>query len=220
LPASHRDDAATGLSHGYARKVVLGCPRKSTSANFEYWSIDELRLAFGILREQHDVPLRFFFQIDGLDEYDEDRYEVIEIMKHISKASCVKLLVSSRPWLCFERAYGGSAECRKLYLHHLTEKDIKLFPRETLERYTVGLHIEDWTLCQDLIAEITKRAQGVFLWVYLVIRSLRNGSTMVTLLLYYRADYVYFLRISISFSIMIWGRSNPSTRSTLRAPSW
>jgi len=59
-------------------------------------------------------------------------------------------------------------------LHELTRKDIELFARENLMTFSRYTEFES-SLFDDLVCDIGKRAQGVFLWVRLVVRSLRDG---------------------------------------------
>ena len=77
----------------------------------------------------------------------------------------------------FENAYGHICG-RKIRLQDLTWLDIKRFVTDELEenRYFRELRALD-NRCQDLVTEIVDRADGVFLWVSLVVLSLRRGLT-------------------------------------------
>ncbi|KAI4643120.1 hypothetical protein J4E93_007189 [Alternaria ventricosa] len=110
---------------------------------------------------------------DGLDEYYGDSWEVIETLRDLSEAPNVKLCLSSRPWNCFKDSFGrGNPHVLRLYEY--TRPDIELFARENLLSNRPYMDYEP-TLFDDLVQEIGERAQGVFLWVRLVVRSLRNG---------------------------------------------
>lgn len=93
-----------------------------------------------------------------------------------SASACIKICASSRPWNCFKDAFGEDTD-RKLYLQDLTREDIKLFAREKLADHAVskGILQDKDFLYQELIEEIVERAHGVFLWVFLAVRSLREG---------------------------------------------
>jgi len=48
---------------------------------------------------------RFFFFIDGLDEFDGNCTELVDFVLEHSARSNVKMCVASRPWLEFEDAF-------------------------------------------------------------------------------------------------------------------
>ncbi|ORY12629.1 hypothetical protein BCR34DRAFT_650510 [Clohesyomyces aquaticus] len=117
----------------------------------------------------------FFFLIDGLDEYNGHHEEIVDILQDLNSSKNIKLCVSSRPWNRFEHAFGSSDE-RKLYLRTLTAKDIELFTKEQLLSQIKTLHLqEELSTYHSITDEIVARAKGVFLWVVLVVRSLRDG---------------------------------------------
>lgn len=142
------------------------------------WDILELSQMFEKLVQQESMSLRFCFFIDGLDEFDGDPYEIVQIFNSLSKSSHMKMCLSSRPWDIFEDAYGQDLD-RKLYLQDLTRGDIDLYVRNNLEphRALVDLTPEDKAQYQTVIEEIVDKSKGVFLWVVLVVRSLYDGLT-------------------------------------------
>jgi hypothetical protein len=86
------------------------------------WSMTELIQAFQILIS-HD-SMRFFFFIDGLDEFDGDGAELATfIFDSIASRSNIKFCVASRPWLVFEDAFLHRPSLR---LEDLTAPDIQL----------------------------------------------------------------------------------------------
>ncbi|KAH6114436.1 hypothetical protein HBI69_124190 [Parastagonospora nodorum] len=109
--------------------------------------------------EQSDRRLCFF--IDGLDEYVGATVDVIELTAVLRKLPNVKLCISSRQWNEFEDAYGESRST-KLYMQDFNSKDINAY-------------IDDEVQGEALIEEIVAAANGVFLWVVLVVRSFQEG---------------------------------------------
>ncbi|KAI9935071.1 hypothetical protein MW887_000692 [Aspergillus wentii] len=115
--------------------------------------------------------------IDGLDELDGDddqRLEVIHLLKELSGYPHVKLCISSRPWEIFKDAF---ASCPNLRLEDLTRKDIENYINgkvQANETFQLLRQNED-DLCCQLVNEIIDKAQGVWLWVVLVVRSLLRG---------------------------------------------
>ncbi|KKY34004.1 putative small s protein [Diaporthe ampelina] len=120
---------------------------------------------------------RFCFFIDGLDEYDGKPLEVIELTGHLRSLPHVKVCVSSRPWNEFEQAFGGDG-AKKLYMQDFNKVDISAYIDNTftMDKNFQGLEPEDKTVQgAALIKEIAEAANGVFLWVYLVVRSFQEG---------------------------------------------
>ena len=151
----------------------------------EVWRPIELSRAFERLQDLASMSTKFCFFIDGLDEYDGDHFELIDNMMNIVRSPHIKLCLSSRPWNCFEDAFGKEIDC-KLYLQDLTREDIEIYVKKKLARpMTWASTHRDAFRYQELALDIVERAQGVFLWVFLVVRSLQeglaNGDSITTL---------------------------------------
>ena len=139
------------------------------------WTISELSDAFRRLAEE-DLNTKFCFFIDGLDEFDGDHHKLVELIVDMTRTSRVKILASSRPWLVFQDAFERSP---KLMLQDLTYNDIKTFTHDTLyhhPRFFRLLSLEP-EKAPKLVNEIVAKASGVFLWVFLVVKSLMEGLT-------------------------------------------
>jgi hypothetical protein len=149
------------------------------------WDIDELSEALhGTLRlTQHRACFSVF--VDGLDEYEGDIHEFLRVLNGFMRYPNIKFCLSSRPWNIFEDNYGHDKD-RKLYLQDLTKQDISNYTCSNLKKHMATLRFR----CADLdlsplVEEIIIKAQGVFLWVSLVVRSLcmglSNGDDLGTL---------------------------------------
>lgn len=139
------------------------------------WSCAELTAALRHLSTSTPANKKFCFFIDGLDEYNGDHLDLIEIMSQATESPHIKICLSSRPWNCFEDAFGTDSR-QKLYLQDLTREDIEIYTKAKLTMPTyLPPNAKDRASYQRLISDIVERAQGVFLWVYLVVVSLRNG---------------------------------------------
>ena len=134
------------------------------------WSRAELQEALLRLFPMLDNVCLF---VDGLDEFNDDHEDLIHLLKSLL-AQRVKICVTSRPWLIFENHFGGGALLR---LQDLTYHDIKLYVHQTLYESArmVQLSQSNSTEASDLVESIVQRAEGVFLWVFLVVRSLLMG---------------------------------------------
>ena len=146
-------------------------------ADLPPWTDAELLDAFrALLRNTSQTHCLCLF-IDGLDEFDgnfDQQTELVHFLVEASKSESVKICVSSRPYPVFQTAFG---EFPHLRLEDLTRDDIKVYVADELGQSPdfVSLRLIYRDRCSDLIQEIVQKAQGVFLWVYLVVRSLRQG---------------------------------------------
>ena len=152
-----------------------------------HWSRVELIKTFAKLSSEPIMLKRACFFIDGLDESDGDHEELIRLLQGFSRANKIEICASSRPWNVFERAFGRESH-PMLRLEDLTRKDITLYVRETLEQNDLfnQLRKRENAHCVDLVEEVVSKAQGVFLWVFLVVRFLITGLT--------NADHITDLR--------------------------
>lgn len=147
-----------GLSSGYLKSS---------------WSLKSLKAAFQLLVGQTAVPLKLCLLIDGLDEFEGDPEELSEIFKAI-KSTHVKVCVSSRPWVVFKDSFQSLPYLR---LQDLTRPDIEHYVSQSLarsepfQRLAMGHPLATTAFIQ----EIVEKADGVFLWVVLVVRSLLTG---------------------------------------------
>jgi hypothetical protein len=138
------------------------------------FSLPRLEEAFISLSDLASEELRFCFFVDGLDEYDGDPEMLIKIFTIISKSPFVKVCLSSRPWLVFDEAFEG---CPNLRLQDLTWSDIRHYVDDKLD---TNLRMEtlkksNAAAASFLVRTIVNKANGVFLWVYIVTRSVLEG---------------------------------------------
>ncbi|KAI0386447.1 hypothetical protein F5Y04DRAFT_276054 [Hypomontagnella monticulosa] len=118
----------------------------------------------------HSSPSsRFFFMIDGLDEFDGDHQEIINLIISSARNPNVKFLVSSRPIPACVDAF---SMCPTLQLHDLTHDDIQKYVEDLLQDSFKKRHTLEMP---QLVEEVVEKACGVFLWVVLVARSLLTG---------------------------------------------
>jgi predicted transcriptional regulator len=165
--------------------IHIASPRRwrDSSEVHDSWSLRELRIAMKniaswespktsaqVHRDVKPVPRLCLF-IDGLDEYKADHLGLIQLLKAISAAATIKICVSSRPWNVFTKAFGDLQE--QIVLEDLTRADIVSYVHDNLR----ASHVDDAKDIdvQYLANNIAARARGVFLWVYLVVQSLREG---------------------------------------------
>jgi chromatin segregation and condensation protein Rec8/ScpA/Scc1 (kleisin family) len=140
----------------------------------QHWSLPRLKSAFIRLLGQKKIPLKICLFIDGLDEYEGDHSEIAELFKSVVGSEQVKVCVSSRPLLVFDRALKSFPG---LMLQNLTYDDIKAYVRNRLSTHErmKELECEEPELAPRLTSDIISKASGVFLWVKLVVYSLLEG---------------------------------------------
>lgn len=158
------------------------------SSAFE-WSREELFEIFKKLGNQ-DLPFRFCFFIDGLDEYAGSHEELVETLQRLLALPDIKICLSSRPWPVFKDAFGKESD-PWLRLQDLTRGDIRRYVNDKFHQNASfqAMAARD-SQYHQLIEEVVNRAQGVFLWVYLVVLSLLQGLSGRDPMsdLYYRLD--------------------------------
>ncbi|KAH8892335.1 hypothetical protein GQ53DRAFT_841100 [Thozetella sp. PMI_491] len=127
----------------------------------------------------HSTSNRTLLLIDGLDEYEgsEDDLEgLVAVLQSWATFPNTKVCVSTRPWAVFETNF-GRGQVPSLRLQDLTVSDIKLYVSDSF-KHSNSMNISNLAnphTLSDLQATIVKKAEGVFLWVYLVARSLKSG---------------------------------------------
>ncbi|OTA98211.1 hypothetical protein M426DRAFT_46420, partial [Hypoxylon sp. CI-4A] len=142
------------------------------------WSWQEATEAFGRFTRQTKLTCKTALFIDGLDEYDGDHSEMVRFLSKMSQSPNLKLCLASRPYNVFESAYGHDPD-RMLRLQDLTRDDIRQYAYDNfkIHQNLIQLNSLDVDQYNHLIEEIVDKADGVFLWVYLVVRSLKEGFT-------------------------------------------
>jgi hypothetical protein len=119
-----------------------------------------------------DFKLCFF--IDGLDEYEGIPEVLTGLLREVSQSPFIKFCVSSRPWLVFEEAFESYPGLR---LQDLTRPDIqqyvddKLQASHKMQQFERLNPIGATTIRQNIVL----KANGVFLWVRIVTKSLIDG---------------------------------------------
>lgn len=140
----------------------------------DYWTESRLKDAFMTILKQKLVPMRICFFIDGLDEYTGNHAEMAEMLKFAASLPNIKVCVSSRPYVVFERQFKGFPG---LMLQDLTYADIKSYVRIKFSNNELMSELEEQEpgLRDRLASEVVIKASGVFLWVRLVVNSLLEG---------------------------------------------
>lgn len=158
------------------------------------WSVRDLRGS--LQRAVQATSRRLCIFDDGLDEiYKESELEdVVRFLKQIASYGHVKLIISSRPWRVFR---GHCAAKNELYMKSINTRAIVSHLKSTLGSLPAFLdvswqcqsgsleceHTDDYSQNIDrnahgtahrLIFNLLYKAQGNFLWIYLISKSIRS----------------------------------------------
>jgi hypothetical protein len=161
----------------YANRSILGSLllEKANILNFttpDDWSRQDLETVLLRSLSLHERGVCIF--VDGLDEIDqkENPFDLLKLMKRIShypKTKGVKLCVSSRPEPSFIQ---GLQRFPKLRLQDLTRQDMQMYAKNFLQ--TSSFDFEGIGE-RHFVDRVVDKADGVFLWVSLVLKSLQRG---------------------------------------------
>lgn len=144
-------------------------PNISDKDCYTDWEAHKLKSLLMSVLESRVRPLCIF--IDGLDEVSgaDSPADVLMVIDAIKCLPLVKVCVSSRPDPRFRLYLNG---CPCIQLHELTAEDM----REFSERSLAGL-LESSDFGVDFVEILVAKAQGVFLWLSLALKDLRDGLT-------------------------------------------
>ncbi|KAL4895139.1 hypothetical protein BDV59DRAFT_174518 [Aspergillus ambiguus] len=151
---------------------------QTSSIKLPDWSNTELLHSLHkctLTLQKHSINVLFF--VDGLDEFEcteEVRQELIQIFTRLACAENVKIFLSSRPWNIFQDSFRDAPKVR---LEDLTRDDISLYVRAKFldsPRFKYLFRCDQET-AEALVLAIANKAEGVFLWIRLVVRDLLKG---------------------------------------------
>ncbi|KAK7966477.1 uncharacterized protein PG986_000754 [Apiospora aurea] len=179
-----------GLMRALLFEILRACPSLNrgirddfnASADFsqqphaQLWTYSNLLRMFDVVMNQ-EFEAMFCFFIDGLDEYKGNTRGLVELVQKLVSYPSVKICLSSRPWAAFRHAFGEDANVDwHISLEELTKEDIRQYFNGQLNssiRFSV-LGNDDVGYF-DIVEQVMLRAEGVFLWVVLAVRSLLEG---------------------------------------------
>ena len=188
-PGTVLQKSLAGLFRSLLHDILKACPELTPKVFPELWdqvkllpwqvqteltlSKTEIQTAFAQLIKNRQLyqDLCFCFFIDGLDEYvgthEEDHLHMTQLLRDWTNAAPegVKICVSSREDNVFLNAFSGEQRIR---LQDLTRADMERYIRDNLADIDGGETME------SLVQNITDKAKGIFLWVALAVKSIRQ----------------------------------------------
>ena len=136
-------------------------------------TIVELKNAFLKLAEQTSMQLSICLFIDGIDEFEDDHVDIVNLLGSIPSMH-LKVVLSSRPLSVCVDAFGN---CSGLRLQDLTYKDIRSYTSDKVRAHKRWRELldEEGQEAEKLVDATAEKAEGVFLWVILAVASLLEG---------------------------------------------
>ncbi|KAK3686538.1 hypothetical protein LTR37_019708 [Vermiconidia calcicola] len=137
------------------------------------WTDSLLQQALDWALDQYEETRRHLcIFLDGLDEFADEEVEVSRLLELWVRNPAVKACVASRPLNVFVSHFG---HCPALAVEDLTRQDILHYAREQLYGIQGILSAYTGEQLDELANKIAARSNGVFFWVHMVLRSIREG---------------------------------------------
>lgn len=153
-------------------EMITEYPFITTKDYFHDWSFLDLEQLISAAFKVEVERAWLYVFIDGLDEYTNDHEEdLVERILRLSQHGKVKLCVSSRPE---PRLKEQLDHAPNLKLHDLTRVDMKAYAQQELKVFEANGSLST-ELSSKLAQELVSKAQGVFLWLRLAMKSVKSG---------------------------------------------
>ena len=142
------------------------------------WTLKVLRDALELIGRKSTNEVNICLFVDALDEHDGNHRELILILRNIAQLTAnpafrVRLALAGRPENVFKTAFQG---CPGFAIHEYTTDDIRHYAEDRIKADMPGeLSIEYEEGLKPLVENIVRKAQGVFLWVRLVVDEIVEG---------------------------------------------
>ena len=175
------------ILHHYAQlwrvvKPIYGSLSADQHTMSPDWDAETLQQALLNVAQQRLMEVRICIFLDALDEHAGDNEQLASLLfklttNALDSMTKLKICVASRSWTVFAKHFRN---CPGLAIHEYTRNDIRNYTEATLSQVPI------WPMQQStpstsskntevLAGQVTDRAQGVFIWVRLVVGELAKG---------------------------------------------
>ena len=170
--------------HGYLRPTTQpsmegeGGRKLFASSMEKPWDIGLLQDALIALASSSVFHVNLCIFVDALDEHDGNHRDLLSTLDHLTKLSDNKLFhlrlcMAGRQENIFRAAF---RDCPGFAIHELTMNDIRQYMEGRLKNAVSANITEEGELAlSGLIDDVVDHAEGVFLWVRLVVDELIEG---------------------------------------------
>ncbi|KAJ5501969.1 hypothetical protein N7463_004843 [Penicillium fimorum] len=153
-----------------AIQLLSEIPTLNRKRDVTDWDINEvMELLFRVFRCS---SCTYLVLLDGLDEIAEPHggmKKIFDLLDNFVAMSQVKLCVSSRLERLFADKFGLNPAIR---MQDLTHKDIRSYTTDFLGDLQLD---PGGKLHEKILDQISQRAEGVFIWVYVVLQNVKTG---------------------------------------------
>ncbi|KXH61279.1 hypothetical protein CSAL01_06594 [Colletotrichum salicis] len=162
------------VSHFFWRPGSLIAPSGGHKDSDTDWSTGELQKLYFDTVEQYHRPICFF--LGGLGEVspDDGAVRLLEVIHGLGTIQNVKICVASRPEYLIEKnlGYGSYPSIR---LQGLTSNDLRIYTQSHTKLPPEFKMWHSWGQPGEPIDLLVEKAEGIFLWLWLAIKSLNRG---------------------------------------------
>ncbi|KAI5468015.1 hypothetical protein BGZ63DRAFT_41630 [Mariannaea sp. PMI_226] len=160
-----RESIVEVLASAWERALKLST---DTVATFDIPMKDKSQALSAIFSGLKFPNINWCVFIDGLDEFHNSNKDMLDLVEMLqgwapSTGSNVKLCVASRVEPPFTVEFDPA---KRFLVHELTKYDMRLYVKKRLDRVTRETR-------EHLVVDIPNKAEGIFVWVYLVVSSIR-----------------------------------------------
>lgn len=156
---------------------------KSQRQKIPQWDTLTLKTALRTIARERRPGVRLCLFLDALDEHGGDNEELAMFLKEMvnntdSGTVKIKVCVASRSWSVFTKHFGN---CPGFAIHHHTLEDIRSYTKSRLTVDQLGSQqLLDEEQQAAIVAQVTQKSSGVFIWVRLVVdqlsKDIRDGT--------------------------------------------
>lgn len=144
----------------------------------EGWNLNILREALTMIGRNSTFEVNICLFVDALDEHDGNHRELVLILREIAQLTDnplfrMRLALAGRPENVFQTAFQS---CPGFSIHKYTADDIRFYAEGRIQADMRGtLTTQGDEELSNLVERIVQKAQGVFLWVRLVVNEIVEG---------------------------------------------
>ena len=184
-----------GLLQGIVYQILQDTPellpliapiRRRILKRFDsHWTEEDINKAFEALLSQQILPLSITLFLDALDEYNGRHDSIASFLYNTTNSidtalTKIKVCFSSRPLQILLDKFSGVPG---FYIQEHTMEDIKLVIHSKMSQnprmstYVQAASSKNGLIAAKFAAEVSSRAEGIFLWVKLVLDELLDDFT-------------------------------------------
>lgn len=160
--------------------ILMGHPQHS-AREFELsqalpiyeWTERRLRSVLQHFLDHKPSSVSLCIFIDGLDEMEGDEEVLIDILRLLNDTPHTKICVSSRREQIFRQEFSASPQIR---LQDLNHEDIKKTATENLLPALMECFPRDEKAICSFIEHVILKAEGVFLWLELIMKDIKRAA--------------------------------------------